>query len=806
MHTEEGQRPRTGIAELGLPVSNLPQKYSKYATSDSLAMRASVGSKNKFTASISDANNGKENNPASSNPSTKLFYLKKNKLESSLAMSYNSGQFGTYLSTQKENYDENAVLGSSLKNYLNSRKDKMVTSHRRSQWADQKKGPTGDSSRDSQVLKDKSISSASKTQVQTLTESNIQLNNYLQQSNKQVLGSASNRFSSQRAQTSPNEGSTQDALGPAIKQRSILAEIIPNNHQASGYTSNIGRDSLSVVSEHGEHQPQSIRDITAVRESLGIPSEGGKTLLSLDYKFSKSYTSQAATAAPQQQSVPAGSLGSTGRSPLVSEQAPVNHVPHSHYQLLASSYQSVPTNSTMTAQRLSVPSSQPNHKPAVVIPLKSQMSGSTAADELPSPALASSPQPACKERKAQFVAQSQEGLPPAPIKGEDTPRKLGFSAAGGVLGRKTKVEVRDSLEKELPRSKHNVQLDPTRRSTQESGVIKSYAVNTNEGLVRDYNEDRVSIILNIMQSGRSNDPSWPKSAFFGLYDGHCGSACAEFLRDNLHKYILRDKNFPSNPREAIREGIMRAETEFYKKSVDSKGDLIEKSGSCAVILLVVDEVCYVANVGDSRAVLSKNGGKEAVSVTEDHKPCSGPEKERIMKAGGKIYRSQIQTLSLENDPVTGEEFEKEEIVNGPYRVFPGRLSVCRTFGDFEAKMTKYGGNPGVVVVDPDIFEVKVDSNTDFMLLGCDGVFDRFTTEELVSRVWETSSNKQLKGNFHDVAAEIVENIFEDTFQRKAWDNITVILVCFKNLFTSLAKMKQKLYRSEKDPRMLGLHG
>ena len=46
---------------------------------------------------------------------------------------------------------------------------------------------------------------------------------------------------------------------------------------------------------------------------------------------------------------------------------------------------------------------------------------------------------------------------------------------------------------------YNYTLDPTRKSTQESGIIKAYAVNTNEGLVRNYNEDRVSIILNIMQ-------------------------------------------------------------------------------------------------------------------------------------------------------------------------------------------------------------------------------------------------------------------------------------------------------------------
>ena len=27
---------------------------------------------------------------------------------------------------------------------------------------------------------------------------------------------------------------------------------------------------------------------------------------------------------------------------------------------------------------------------------------------------------------------------------------------------------------------------------------------------------------------------WPKTSFFGIYDGHGGEGCSEYLRDNLH--------------------------------------------------------------------------------------------------------------------------------------------------------------------------------------------------------------------------------------------------------------------------------
>jgi protein phosphatase 2C family protein 2/3 len=44
---------------------------------------------------------------------------------------------------------------------------------------------------------------------------------------------------------------------------------------------------------------------------------------------------------------------------------------------------------------------------------------------------------------------------------------------------------------------------------------------------------------------------------------------------------------------------------------------------------------------------------------------------------------------------------------GPFRVLPGRLSVSRTFGDIEAKKVKYGGNPRVIIAEPEIKAFKV---------------------------------------------------------------------------------------------------
>jgi protein phosphatase 2C family protein 2/3 len=58
------------------------------------------------------------------------------------------------------------------------------------------------------------------------------------------------------------------------------------------------------------------------------------------------------------------------------------------------------------------------------------------------------------------------------------------------------------------------------------------------------------------------------------------------------------------------------------------------------------------------------------------------------------------------------------VILGPSRVFPGRLSVSRSFGDIEAKLIKNGGNPNVVIATPEITCFKLTSEMDYIVLGC----------------------------------------------------------------------------------------
>lgn len=49
-------------------------------------------------------------------------------------------------------------------------------------------------------------------------------------------------------------------------------------------------------------------------------------------------------------------------------------------------------------------------------------------------------------------------------------------------------------------------------------------------------------------------------------------------------------------------------------------------------------MCYIANVGDSRALMSMDGGKYIAALSLDHKPNDESEQKRITEAGGKIYQ------------------------------------------------------------------------------------------------------------------------------------------------------------------------
>jgi protein phosphatase 2C family protein 2/3 len=208
---------------------------------------------------------------------------------------------------------------------------------------------------------------------------------------------------------------------------------------------------------------------------------------------------------------------------------------------------------------------------------------------------------------------------------------------------------------------------------------------------------------------------WPRCSFFGLYDGHAGTGVSEYLRDNLHRFIIGDANFPWNPREAITRGFLTCENAILTKFEKAK----DVSGSCAVVALFVGDTCFIANAGDSRAIMSGGSGKKIYGLTRDHKPDETEERQRILEAGGEVYHGKGSTANAV----------------APCRVHPGRLAVSRSLGDYPAKIPQHGGNPLAIISCPEIRAFRTDNTHDFILIASDGVFDKLSNKECVGTIW-----------------------------------------------------------------------
>ena len=288
-------------------------------------------------------------------------------------------------------------------------------------------------------------------------------------------------------------------------------------------------------------------------------------------------------------------------------------------------------------------------------------------------------------------------------------------------------------------------------------IIKGYAFNSSIGKIRDYNEDTITVTK--VELNNNN------FYFFAVYDGHGGKGCSTYLRENLHNNI---KEFSTS---GIKQAIQITEEKFkIEQALKENGELNDSSGSCGIMAMIQGNKCIIANVGDSRLVLFKKG--KVFFATEDHKPNTETEKRRIKLAGGEIY----QTITLFPLRQNGKEIEP------PWRVLPGRLSVSRTFGDIEAKETKFGGIPGVVLALPDITEIELDNEFNFMVIGCDGIFDVLSNEEILECIKIVLKEKNVKeikeDDVHELCGDFAAMIVKSAIAKDSSDNVSCIVVAF----------------------------
>lgn len=172
------------------------------------------------------------------------------------------------------------------------------------------------------------------------------------------------------------------------------------------------------------------------------------------------------------------------------------------------------------------------------------------------------------------------------------------------------------------------------------------------------------------------------------------------------------------------------------------------AGCTSVVAVVVDQTIIVANAGDSRAVLCRAGGiTEALSY--DHKPLQEREMTRITHAGG--------------------------FVNQFGRV-NGNLNLSRSVGDL-----KYKQVPGIppseqmITAEPDIIHTKLMPGDEFIILGCDGIWDVLTNEECVKYVRDRIETKTPR----EIGMEMLDEIVSAdprASQGIGGDNMTIMIV------------------------------
>jgi serine/threonine protein phosphatase PrpC len=257
--------------------------------------------------------------------------------------------------------------------------------------------------------------------------------------------------------------------------------------------------------------------------------------------------------------------------------------------------------------------------------------------------------------------------------------------------------------------------------------------------------------------------------FVAVFDGHGGAGVSEFLKEHLYENVCHylqlkhgeegdevvNRSIPSVSSQA---GALRAAFEQVESDVIAN-DMLKYQGSTAVAVVVHEgddghRTLMSANVGDSRAILSRKG--KAVDLTRDHKPSDEREKQRILAMG---------------EEIEWDNFSKVHRVRS--------LSLSRAIGDRYAK-------PAVSSkVEIRHFSVAEEGD-EFVLLASDGLWDVMTSQEVVSFVKERLDGELAHEEWRDrdesgdedlyLRENMAKFVAREAIRRGSGDNVCVVLV------------------------------
>ena len=343
-------------------------------------------------------------------------------------------------------------------------------------------------------------------------------------------------------------------------------------------------------------------------------------------------------------------------------------------------------------------------------------------------------------------------------------------------------------------------------SSKQVGPLKSFSYNTFQGLFKDYNEDRVSVCSLVKKPSSSKMKTWPKISYFAIFDGHGGEECSEFLKNNYMNYLVENANFPFDIKLSMIESFQKIEDDFFKLKCKDNLEDSDKSGSCALVSVIFDNKIYIANIGDSRAIMSIGGGTKVRQLTADQKPDNIKEFERALKNGSKIYlddnddpdrdESKIEFIKDKAELEKMKEIKENSKEEKIFRVYPSDLAVMRTVGDIKAKKKEFGGIPGTIINIPEVYIFDINSSDDFIVMGCDGIFDDLSNQEIVNAAWTVFKHRATEKNYdiHELTQEACDLVIKFGLEKQTTDNLSCIIIGLEGLekFLKMNQLKKKV--------------
>ncbi|VDM59869.1 unnamed protein product [Angiostrongylus costaricensis] len=260
-------------------------------------------------------------------------------------------------------------------------------------------------------------------------------------------------------------------------------------------------------------------------------------------------------------------------------------------------------------------------------------------------------------------------------------------------------------------------------------------------------------VVEVSMADREPYKDW---SFFAVFDGHAGNVAADDAAENIMKSLMDTPQFGKVTEELKANGGVLCEKSINLLEDGIKAGFLsldenirtrlnsDRSGSTAVCAMITPTHIIIANLGDSRAVVSRKD--EGSFGTEDHKPYNDKERERIIGAGGSVM---IQRIN-------------------------GSLAVSRALGDFEYKnVPGLEPNKQLVSPEPDVYVLERQKEKDeFLVVACDGIYDVMENEELCRFV-------ESRLHVCDDLNQVCNDVLDACLSKGSRDNMTMIVVCFE---------------------------